>query len=128
MRSVRINRAKWRAGQDSHDPKKSCGYGDTLLINDEGFKCCLGFACQQLSRKPINFIIGRGEPEQTGLVISPFTKRDKNGDAVNTPLVDEAISINDSYATTLKSKEKALIKLFAKYDLDLEFFGEYAYE
>ncbi len=50
---VIIDRSKWRCGAErayslGDDDEISHGKGDTMLLNDEGYKCCLGFACEQL--------------------------------------------------------------------------------
>ena len=39
---VTIDRSKWRCGGDSE--KTAHGPGDTALLGDKGFMCCLGFA------------------------------------------------------------------------------------
>lgn len=125
MRSIRINRAKWRAGDDDTDGKYACGIGSTLLVNSENYMCCLGFAAQQLSHKSKKSIRYCGDPSSLKFVVSPINKRLKDGSMNLTELSDKAIDINDCETTALEVKEKKLIKLFARHDLELEFFGDY---
>lgn len=44
MNTLIIDRAKWRNSRyRAMDPK----YGPTQLLNEQGFRCCLGFHCSQ---------------------------------------------------------------------------------
>lgn len=42
---VTVDRSKWRCGGVT--PTRH-GEGRTLLLNSEGYQCCLGFACEQM--------------------------------------------------------------------------------
>lgn len=125
MRSIKINRAKWRSGGYSSDAKKACGIGDTRLLNGKGFMCCLGFATQQLARKSKDTFEDVTLPQNLKYVISKLTYKDEYDRKVATPLTDKAVDINDNEDITLKQRESRLIKLFAKHGLELTFFGEY---
>lgn len=126
LRKIRINRARWRAGEGGAYTE-SCGSGSTELLNQEGFMCCLGFATQQLARKKKYLILNEGDPSTLDFVVKPLNKRLDDGTIVLDELSNAAITINDCEHTRLEQKEKELTELFAKYNLKLEFFGEYTY-
>lgn len=126
MRKIRINRAKWRAGEGGASTE-SCGSGSTELLNEEGFMCCLGFATQQLAHKSKDLIEGQGDPSTLDFVVKPLNKRLEDGCIVLDELSNKAITINDAEHTTLGQKEKELTALFAEHNLKLEFFGDYTY-
>ena len=52
-----IDRATWRNGGDKHDQA-----GAVRLKNSLGFKCCLGFVCEQLGI-PSEYLESKVTPE-----------------------------------------------------------------
>jgi len=121
MKKIRINRAKWRTGKYSDN---KTGIGPTLLINSDGYKCCLGFIAQQVSHCKVNDLHSCGMPYELTFVVKHLSVRSNSG-LVNTDLAKEAVLINDNQETTPKQKEQKLKRLF-KDVYELEFFGEYA--
>lgn len=115
-KEIIIDRSKWRTGADSCN---STGTGSTLLLNDEGYKCCLGFVTQQATKKAIK---NKLSPASCGYNVPDLTI---NG--ANTTLTSEAMRINDSVKTTPEEKEKALKKLFKNNSrYKLKFVGKYS--
>ena len=115
---IKINRAKWRTG---HDGKYSTGFGATSLHNNNGFKCCLGFVCCQVTKKACRNGSVPNELERNILGLT-FYKKDS---WYNTDLARKAISINDNERTKPETKEHQLLKLFKNSPYKLEFYGKY---
>lgn len=123
MRTIVIDRAKWRTGHTSEFNKT--GLGSTRLENIEGYCCCLGFACAQLG-----FDVDlKYEPSDLRTMIPGLTEySDDGGFYRNSAFSNDAMEINDDGTTTPKEKEKLLVELCEKYpelDMTFEFIGEY---
>ena len=116
IRTVVIDRAKWRTGMSS---KNATGIGETELLNDEGYMCCLGFICKAHKVGVKNL----GTPVDTNRKIPFLTERDIFYVLTDTDLSERAISINDTGDTTRQVKEKKLKTLF-KGKLKLVFKGK----
>ena len=112
----------WRCG-DNGDYK--FGEGNTALLNDEGFMCCLGQVALQLDVHEAD-LLGKGEPDQLDIDIELLTIR-YNGDEeeefiiANSVLSLDAMRINDSTESTVSQKMKELKELFNDKGYDLEF-------
>lgn len=64
-KTLTIDCAKWRCGGAS--PETSLGFGDTRMLNDEGYMCCLGQLSLQLNGKLENrSILDRFVPGDCG--------------------------------------------------------------
>lgn len=111
-----IDRATWRNAKH--------GTGTVSLKNEEGYKCCLGFICEQSG---ITDICNRINPEslsQKDTKKVPFLVMGvKIGR--HTDLSNEAMTINDSYFCSNEEREEKLKVLFAKYGIIIEFTGQY---
>ena len=131
-KKVTIDRATWRCGGIVHDPFSSTGRGETRLLNEECFRCCLGFAAKQLGDVSDDDLLGKGYPSSLNRVIQGLTyvNIDHRGQGYfqQTLLVKDAIVINDDAITSLAEKEVALKALFEREGFDLEFTGEYPKE
>ena len=113
---VVIDRSKWRTGDISETYEngeifRSTGLGETKLLNEEGFKCCLGFMTQQITKKKV---LGFGDPGDCSFSV-PYLNKLENGCRINTDLATEAIYINDCDSITLAQKEDALKKIIQKH-------------
>ena len=110
--------------------------GHTLLLNREGYSCCLGFVCSQLGIKDEE-MQGYGSPNH---VCHDRSTQTTNFDLLsklksltqyhygyvsNTSLAERAIRINDNANISREHREKDLIDLFAEYGHELKFVGEY---
>lgn len=110
MKTLTLDVSKWRCGSDGDH---RLGQGSTLLLNDEGFMCCLGqFSLQLSDGLQKQDITGLGEPTETDKLIPYLTEREKGGDIVHTKVTDRAIFINDDSSTTPEVKIKQLTQLF----------------
>ena len=114
-----INRAKWRTGSKS---TVQTGKGDTELLNEEGFMCCLGFRCHQMGI-PKKDLLGMGIPaciaadwDIPDLLTSP---------GKNSVFTSKAVSINDDSSLTSEEREIAITKHFATIGVTVEFKGKY---
>ena len=128
-KTVVIDRATWRFGGDvsmtgdSIDAK----FGETELLNDKGYRCCLGFACQQLYSLTDKKIFNRPEPlnaltrfkwERT-----VFSKAVRDNDFRT--FENLAIDLNDDVTLTREKREAHLTSLFADVGVKLSFTGQY---
>ena len=123
-----IPRNKWR---NSHH-----GKGTTLLLNREGYQCCLGFCAEQLGiehktllnkSNPYSLIAWCNYFDTNRIFVTGVTVDAKQGFSMeaHTPLTNRAITINDSDTYDLQLKEQLLTKLFEEHGHELEFVGEY---
>lgn len=137
-----IDRATWRNGDCGNT---AIGQGDTALLNEEGFMCCLGqVMCQQGFDR--EHIMDQGEPynvldldlipEDSKLVcdvkenvhelvtaVEP-DEGNKYWEFNNTKLAMDAININDRIDTPLRKRETELRELFKKHNIILKFKGK----
>ena len=119
-KTLTLDYAKWVHGNSSEKR------GDSALLNDEGYQCCLGQFAQQagVSRKDMKREDGPSALTCaiTNLSTRPSEKTIKSRLRVglrawpkSTKLTSRAITINDSYDTTIAKKVSKLRKLFASY-------------
>lgn len=121
---VTIDRSRWRSGVEG---QFQVGIGETLLLNKQGFMCCLGFATLATGKVSESDIFKTVFPCDLTTELSPYNKRSEYSDRyVDTDLSDNAAAINDGNLP-VEEKEKELIKLFEIHGIDLEFIGEYTY-
>lgn len=134
MKTLTIDRAKWRCGGDAlwptrEEPKFKRGLGVTELLNEEGFMCCLGFACNQLGKVQKKHLMGITQPEDVSDVIEKaiplLTSKWKESVWSDTDLSTAAIEINDDKFMAPEQREKALSELFKSYDIEIVFKGDY---
>lgn len=124
MKKIIIDRAKWRTGAEG---RYATGTGDTQLLNEDGFMCCLGFFCNQ-SGIPKTKLLDNGDPEDIADKIQEKKLIKKipilfNGS--NTTITKAAIKINDSRTMRVSTKETKLKKLFKKVKVLFIFKGNY---
>lgn len=125
MKKLTIDRNIWRRGGSSNDIL----HGDTRLLNEQGFMCCLGFFCEQAGI-PKNYL-DTGEPFDIGpsqyldLIPELATPLEEEDGYVNTILTTRAIQINDDPTLTNKEREIQLTTLFAVNNIDVEFINKY---
>ena len=124
-KTVVIDRSKWRTGGVGIN---ATGEGQTKLLNEEGFMCCLGFMCKSHKIKTL----GLGAPSGTRKVPLLTELNDVNPNLFsttdhpkykNTTLCEQAMNINDSEVTSREEKEERLKSLFEG-KLELVFTGE----
>ncbi len=120
-----IDRSIWRTGDEGN---VATGDGNTALLNECGYMCCLGMISEQLGVDKDD-LLGLGEPEELSGFLDDLSELDLLLDehGVNTNLSDDAITINDG-DLPVEEKEKELIKLFGEHDVELEFIGEVKYK
>lgn len=113
---VLIDRSKWRTGRDGEN---KTGDGTTMLRNNQGYLCCLGFICEAFGVSPertIRHFLPRWKHRV------PFLMEEDG----YTDLATAAVSINDSLATPASQKEMQLLELFRDTEVELGFTGEYS--
>jgi hypothetical protein len=118
---VTIDRAKWRTGGSS---RYSTGAGCTLLENDCGYMCCLGFCIKALDATYQT--LGYSQPSDLQVLLPGLTQLyDEYPEVEDTSLTKAAVEINDSGYAAASTKERQLLELFEDSIYELEFVGEY---
>lgn len=86
----------------------------TLLLNKEGYMCCLGQVCQQagINKKNLLDIQSPNVIQNQKELVPSFLKNS---------FITKAIGINDNHTTSINKKEKQLKELFKKSNVDLVF-------
>jgi hypothetical protein len=108
-----IDASIWRCGLDGYyGNNNKLGEGATLLLNHDGFMCCLGqITCQLRPDIPKEALLGQPYPSRLMFGDIPLLK--KKG--VNTQLSDDAVKINDNSKTTINEKIFELKSLFKEH-------------
>lgn len=122
-----IDRSRWVSGVPHWGlhSENTTGMGETSLLNEHGFMCCLGFVCRQLGLHSTD-IYERGAPDflileaQDPLV--PILLDDKGNPSRLTAL---AMNINDDNGLTPAEREQQLIALFKEHGHEITFEGKY---
>jgi hypothetical protein len=130
MKTITIDRAKWRCGgkENLHSAK---GKGDTQLENEQGFCCCLGFATKQIAPMARTLCVGNPmrSVELSGVEIPYLTEQRyslyKGYYIGGTDFTFDCMRINDDYRIAQEERERLLIAEFAKQGLELVFEGEF---
>lgn len=116
-----IDRSKWRSGDFSNN---ETGEGNTLLLNQEGYMCCLGFRCHQMGIPKEN-LINIGSPWELSFDWDIPDLLDEHVNYNNSDFTREAITINDDRFLTPSQREKKIKKHFATIGVTVEFTGKY---
>jgi len=117
MKTIRINRAKWLRGNG--DDQFSMTY---LWCPDRKVGCCLGHAIHQTTKCSWKDLARKWLP--TMYYDKPsFLTQSVNDSLVCNAFADKAMKINDKHDISEASREKRLIKLFAEYNIKLEFYN-----
>ena len=124
-----VDRAKWRCG--NHGDKKR-GKGPTELLNDGGYRCCLGFVSSQCGIADEHMVYV-GEPcslpvriaKSLDDILVRIAGDDDDETVFNSSLSRDAMDINDNAKIGQDERESRLTKLFAKHGHELEFVGEF---
>jgi hypothetical protein len=132
---VTIDRAKWRTGRNSTN---ATGKGKTMLLNPDGYMCCLGFCCKAAGVKSED-LLGVLTPERlssarkidisnTGLTVPSISSISNKSIPVSSRLASHAIRINDHVYSTPALKEQQILEVFKNSNFEIEFTGEYQAE
>ena len=132
MKQLIIDRSKWRTGGEGY---RHTGIGDTQLLNDDGYMCCLGFYCLQAG-VPQDKILNVGEPDDIVNVREFYDKsedfafllvdRDYDDDSmINTDFTRTAIRINDKESITPDEREKMIKDHFKYMGIEVVYEGQY---
>lgn len=109
-----LDYSKWRCGGDENP--NQLGHGDTLLLNKEGYFCCIGLWSIQLGATE-NEIYECGDPSDSPnkiqLFINPQT-------GFNNQFANDCIDINDRTLTTPEEKIEALSDRLSEEGIQLE--------
>lgn len=131
-KKVVISRATWVRGTHALGPGNRTydERGSSMLLNDKGHRCCLGFVGQQLcgvtdEEAKVSYYPSGGRVVQkfrrhlpelfSGYVISEETQRDLS------TVCNTILRINDNNTIKGDRREKELIELFKSIDVEIEF-------
>lgn len=124
MKQLIIDRSKWRTGGIAYDET----HGNTQLLNEQGYMCCLGFYCLQLGEVSKNEILGIGLPEDLNNVNvydDAMLHLVNEDDLRNTHFTHRAIDINDSEELTNEERENNIQEHFKQIDVEVMFTNDY---
>jgi hypothetical protein len=116
MKELILDYSRWRCGGQGSN---RLGEGDTLMLNEEGFSCCLGQFAPQLNSDITNeYILGLATPSivshKMGMVIPTLNTEYSKGTYISTDLSTKAITINDNEFTIPEEKIRLLQELFGR--------------
>lgn len=113
LKTIVIKKSKWRRGGATNYKN-----GKTKLLNEQGFKCCLGFAARQLGYK--GKLLDMTHPSNTKCVIDKLTYRYDNA-IFNTKFAIMAANTNDDECISDEERMTKLNKLARKAGLKFVF-------
>jgi hypothetical protein len=130
LQEFTVKLSKWRCGTDVESPEDVkelrtrerngvSGYGDTELLNQHGFKCCLGFAVKASGYR--GAICGISTPGGLDQIIPGLNQLDSDGEIEDSAFSEQAIRINDSSTIPVAQKMEKLIELGAKHGIKINF-------
>lgn len=117
MKKLILDYSKWRCGENGSN---QLGQGDTYLLNEEGFQCCLGQFSTQLSDEVNEHLLGEAEPSGIPVYIPDLNRHLGKKDYINTNLSNDAININDDVNTSPDRKIALLKRLFGTKGYEIE--------
>lgn len=119
MQTLVIDRSKWRNG--SQDEEK---YGETMLLGQDGMKCCLGFEAmrcglteRQIRGKQSPSDVAPSNRKKIPHLVDEYSFYNQSCFSIN------AIEINDEADISKKDREARLKELFAEQNIKLKFVG-----
>lgn len=120
MKKFVIDRSKWRTG-DFYEIKT--GIGETQLLNEHKYMCCLGMYCEQLGidRRKLLFA---GTPASLEMDIPLLTYLSVD-EYKDTDFANAAMKINDDETISNGERERMIAEHFAKEGIEIEFINQY---
>lgn len=112
LTKLTIDRGRWANGGNTGRP----AVGTTMLLNEQGNMCCLGFACNAAG-VPKDHLKGLGIPSQLIRSLHSLAL-----DQIAS-IEYEAISLNDSPDAHPMTREAQLKRLFSRVGIELKFEG-----
>lgn len=113
MKKFTVKRSRWARGGNN---------GKSRLLNEDGNKCCLGFAICQISKHiPVERLLNMGCPNNVFSKESFLTYVDEDGIVNDNLLADYAMAINDDHLMLDKMREQELKKLFREHKIIIKF-------
>jgi hypothetical protein len=120
MSKLRIDRKTWLRGEGAAKSR--------LLRSSDGKMCCLGFygiSCdvplESLRDRQSPWHVSRAWPEQAAWLEVPLDDSTSNPNRP-TPDCSELMIVNDDWNRNDAEREAEIITIFAKHDVEVEFF------
>ena len=101
-KTLTLDLSTWRCGGVNNVLPYGLGRGDTELLNNKNYMCCLGQFALQLGMKRED-ILYVGTPLEVGKSI-PLLSNRREGGLSNTVLSSNCMIINDNELTTIDEK------------------------
>ncbi len=109
-----LNLKTWRCGEDTKKRKNRKGRGETYLLNDKGYSCCLGQWIKQTDKKcDIRDLCSPQDVYEHKN--KTLVKKNTSGGYSNTEFSKTCMEINDDRGTTVKEKIYLLRRILKKY-------------
>ena len=125
-----IDRSKWRSGNIG---EHAIGKGYPMMLNNEGFMCCLGQCSAQYNEGSVDifgFATPAGVAKKYRQVLNGANKvirllTQVNGNLIsNSDFSEQAMEINDDPELSTEIREEMLRYLFESEGHEIEFSGE----
>jgi hypothetical protein len=110
-----IDRKTW-----AHGGEVGGQIGESGLLNYYGFKCCLGFAAEQICHASKKEIMSMIDPSDVPKIFNRGLSWLLDGDN-NSGIAYQLMFINDKTTITDKSREGKIKRIFAKHDITVKF-------
>lgn len=116
-----LDRSKWICGSPNYNfTTLNClGKGNVLLLNEEGYMCCLGQFALELGAT-MSQIYGMGAPSTVIDFNNDLLIDNNNTNHLDSTFSLKAININDDQRTTVEEKIELLTQLCNEYDIKLK--------
>lgn len=118
IKKFTVDYSKWRCG--GQDDQTTLGKGGTYLLNQEGYRCCLGFVESQLGLSDEE-IFEKTYPYTTMVENILAIRNDEVYNWRNTQFAQRATSINDNSSISHSFRIWQLKTHFANFGYELEF-------
>lgn len=109
----------WRCGGIQSESTVTLGCGKTLMLNEQGYMCCLGQFSIKNNKVPANLVLGLPEPRTLASTLHSGYDINFARNCDGNPLTAKLININDNKVTTPRQKIVLLRKELAKHNLKL---------
>lgn len=117
MKKLILDYSKWRSGGSGGSYK--IGKGNTSLLNDQGYMCCLGQFALQLGAEEKD-VLNTLAPAGINKRIPELTDMSSEYCKENNAFSRRAIEINDHPSTTPEIKIEQLTELCKNHNFELE--------
>ena len=118
MEKLIIDRERWLRGV--------MRYNDSMMLDENGYRCCLGFYAEQIDGVPDKNILMESTPVGCGITapLKSLLRSKTDGFHSNSEVAYRAMDINDDKSISDEYREKYITDLFSMAGVKVIFTGE----